>query len=106
MFPTGGTVNSLIRIMIDHLVEKGMEVSTISAYVRNLAHIITANPQITLQELNDRMRSLGGYNFRLDGYTLRLILANFETNSTGLTECMPPPIQHIDEKTVKNGVFS
>ncbi len=80
MFPTGGTVNSLIRIMIDHLVEKGMEVSTISAYVRNLAHIITANPQITLQELNERMRSLGWDDFLLDGYTLRLILANFETD--------------------------
>jgi hypothetical protein len=103
MVPKGGTVNSLIRIMIDHLVEKGMEVSTISGYIRNLAHLIAVNPQITLQELNERMRSLGWDDFRLDGYTLRLILANFETDcpvlcpsinshyDSGLTPSQPSP---------------
>jgi hypothetical protein len=89
--------------MIDHLVDKGVEVSAISAYIRNLAHIMAANPQITLQELNERMRSLGWDDFRLDGYTLRLILANFETDCSGLTERMPPPMQIIDEKAEKKG---
>jgi hypothetical protein len=82
--------------MIDHLVEKGMEVSAISAYIRNLAHIMAVNPQITLQELDERMRYLGWNDFRLDGYTLRLILANFETDYIELTDCMPPLRQVID----------
>jgi hypothetical protein len=90
--------------MIDHLVDKGMEVSAISAYIRNLANIITENPHITLQELGEQMRSLGWNDFQLDGYTLRLILANFETDYIELTNCMPTLMQVVDEKAEKNCV--
>lgn len=97
-------MNSLIRITIDHLVDKGMEISAIPAYIRNLASTITADPQLSLQELDERMRSLGWVDLRLDGYTLRLILANFENDCIELTERVLPTMQIINEKAEKNAV--
>ena len=71
-------MNTSIRILIDRLTEKGMEISTIPAFIRNLANTIVDNPRMSLQGFDGRMRSLGRNDFELDGYTLQLILAIFE----------------------------
>jgi len=71
-------MEELIRILIERLVGKGMEISTIPAYIRDLANSIAANGYSSLQELNKRMQSLGWDDFKLDDYTFQLIIATFE----------------------------
>jgi hypothetical protein len=61
--------------MIDRLVNKGMEITSIPALIRNVANLIAINPYISLSELNDRMHSLGWDTIDLDQYTLDLIIA-------------------------------
>ena len=69
----------IITTLIERLVGKGMEINTIPAYIRDLANILAVNSHLSLEELNDRLRSLGWDDFELDDHTLQLILANFET---------------------------
>ena len=71
-------MEELIRILIRRLVVKGMEVSTIPAYIRDVANTMVANGYSSLQELNRRVQSLGWDDFELDDYTLQLIIAIFE----------------------------
>lgn len=69
----------IITTLIERLVGKGMEINTIPAYIRDLVNILAMNSHLSLEELNDRLRSLGWDDFELDDHTLQLILANFET---------------------------
>jgi hypothetical protein len=71
-------MEQLIRILIERLTEKGMEVTTIPAYLRNFAHTVLAHPHITLNDLNDQLHFLGWDDFELDNDTFYLILAVFE----------------------------
>jgi hypothetical protein len=71
-------MEQLIRILIERLVGKGMEVTTIPAYLRNFAHTLLAHPHITLNDLNDQLQFLGWDDFELDNDTFYLILAVFE----------------------------
>ena len=60
------------------LAGKGMEVSTIPVFFRDLANTIVAHGYSSLQELNGRLWSLGWDDFELDDHTLQLIIAIFE----------------------------
>jgi len=71
-------MEGLMKILIRRLVGKGMEISTIPAYIRDLANTIVAHGCPNLQELNRRLQSLGWDHFELDDYTLQLIIAIFE----------------------------
>ena len=71
-------MEKLIGILTERLVGKGMEVSTIPAFIRDLANTMVANGYSSLQELNRRLRSLGWDGFELDDYTFQLIVAAFE----------------------------
>jgi len=73
-------MEQLIRILIGHLTGKGMEITTIPAYLRNFAHTLLAHPHITLNELNAQLQFLGWDDFVLDNDTFYLILAVFEPN--------------------------
>jgi len=68
----------LIRVLVRRLVGKGMEISTIPGYVRDLANTMVANGYSSLQELNKKMQSLGWDDFELDNYTFQLIVVIFE----------------------------
>jgi hypothetical protein len=70
----------MIRILIQRLVKKGMEVSTIPAYIRNLGNTLTVNTHLNTQELNRRLQLLGWDDFELDDHTLQLILTIFGTD--------------------------
>ena len=63
------------------LANKGMEVSDIPAYIKNVVNSAIAHPTLTLEELNDELRLLGWDNVDLDDNTLQLILAIFESDS-------------------------
>jgi hypothetical protein len=69
----------LIRILTDRLVEKGMEVTSIPAFIRNVANILAAHPAASLDELNKRLQLVGWGDFRLDDYILQMIIAAFES---------------------------
>ena len=66
-------MEQLIRILIERLTGKGMEVTAIPAYLRNFAQTVLAYPHITLSELNDQLRFLGWDDFELDNDTFYLI---------------------------------
>ncbi|MBE9573625.1 MAG: hypothetical protein IMF20_00660 [Proteobacteria bacterium] len=71
-------MEQLMKLLIDHLASKGMEVTTIPAYIRNFAHTFVAHPSMNLQELNSHLQLLGWDDFKLDNDTFYLILATFE----------------------------
>ena len=71
-------MDQIIRIMIERLVGKGMELATIPAYVRDVANTFAPDPLLSLQELNRRLQLLGWFDFELDDHTLQLILVNSE----------------------------
>jgi len=69
----------LIRgILIDRLIEKGMEKNTIPPYIRDLANTLEVDSHFSLQELNRRLRLLGWDDFELDDHTFQLIIASLE----------------------------
>jgi len=71
-------MEQLIGILLRRLVGKGMEITTIPAYIRDLANTLAVNGYLSLGELNGRLQSLGWDDFELDDYTLQLITATFE----------------------------
>ena len=71
-------MEQLIGVLIQRMVRKGMEITTIPAYIRDLTNTLAVNGYLSLGELNGRLRSLGWKDFELDDYTLQLIIAAFE----------------------------
>lgn len=67
----------IIRVLIDRLTGKGMELSSIPAFIRNLANTMAVSPRMSLQELNSRLHMLGWSDIELDEYTFQLILTSF-----------------------------
>jgi hypothetical protein len=71
-------MEELIEILVGRLVGKGMEITTIPAFIRDLANTMVAHGYSSLQELNRQLQALGWEDFELDDYTLQLIVATFE----------------------------
>jgi hypothetical protein len=74
-------VDPLIRTLIDRLAWKGVEISSIPAFLRNLAYCMTRHPQSNLSELNENVRLSGWDDIELDALTVHLILATFNSDS-------------------------
>jgi len=75
-------MDQIIRVLIERLVGKGMEINNIPAYIRDLANSVSFNGYSSLRELNGRLEMLGWTDFELDDHTLQLIMANFETDGS------------------------
>jgi len=71
-------VDELIKILINRLVNKGMEITSIPAYVRDLANTMAETGNLGPGALNRRLEMLGWDDVTLDGYTLELVTAMFE----------------------------
>jgi hypothetical protein len=69
----------LIRKLTDRLVEKGIGVTSIPAFIRNVSNILAAHPAASLDELNKSLELVGWGDFRLDDYILQMIIAAFES---------------------------
>lgn len=69
-------------IMIKRLIDKGIKINTIPAYIRDLANIFTDCSTLSLQDLDLKLRLLGWDDFELDDHTLQLIIAFFEANDS------------------------
>jgi len=55
----------LIRVLTERLVTKGMETTSIPAFIRNLANSIAVNPYMSLQDLNSHLQLLGWDDFEV-----------------------------------------
>lgn len=72
----------IIRTLIERLVSKGMEITSIPPYIRAVAQSIVAHRTLNLEELNKHLQTLGWENSELDEYTLFLIIATLESDFT------------------------
>jgi len=81
-------MEQLIRILIEVLVSKGIEITAIPAFIRDVGTSIATNPAISLLELNRHLQLLGWGDFKLDDDAFYLIIVTFEPNfKVGLTQC-------------------
>lgn len=71
-------MDQIIRSLIERLAGKGLEISIIPAYIRDLANIIVGNGYLSLPELNRQLQLLGWDDFELDDRTFQLLMAIFE----------------------------
>jgi len=71
-------MEQLIKHLVGRLASKGMEVTSIPAYIRNFAHTLMEHPSMSVQELNSHLQVLGWDDFELDNDTFYLMLAAFE----------------------------
>lgn len=76
----------LIRILIEILAGKGMDLASIPEYVRDLGNILFTNPHMTMDELKRHLSLLGWNHFDLDLQTLYLIVATFGADGALPTE--------------------
>ena len=75
-------MDRLIRILIDRLAGKGLEVTSIPAFIRNLVNSIVGDPHMSLEDLNNHLQLLGWENVSLDNYTLSIILAVWDSDNS------------------------
>lgn len=71
-------MDEIIRVLIKRLVNKGMEITAIPAYMRDIANTIAATGTVIPGVLNRRLEMLGWNDIDLDEYTLELVTAVFE----------------------------
>ena len=67
-----------IRILIQHLVDKGMEVTSIPHFIRTVTMTLLADPGMSVQELARHPQVLGWDDVELDAPTLYLLLETFD----------------------------
>jgi len=91
-------MKQLIEAMTERLTTKGMETTSIPAFVRNLANSIAANPYMSLQDLNSHLQLLGWDDFELDDYTFHLIIAIFESDVNASVNSLMKQIPIKDKK--------
>lgn len=73
-------MEQLNKITMDRLVRRGVEANNHKAYIRNLVNSYTGHTNLTIQELNRQMISLGWNDIELDDQTLQLIILTSENN--------------------------
>jgi hypothetical protein len=66
-------MEELTRILIEHLVAKGMEITSIPSFIRSVATTIAYNPSFGVEELNSHLHLLGWDDFELDCHSFYLI---------------------------------
>ena len=88
----------LTKILTERLLSKGMEITSIPAFMRNLANSIAANRYMTLQDLNSHLKLLGWDDFELDDYTFHLIKAILESDPNASVNSLMKQIPIKDKK--------
>ncbi len=62
----------LKEILIHRLIDQGMGQNMIPGFIRSLANTFTYQPNMDLQQVNDRMQQMGWDDFELSYFTYRL----------------------------------
>jgi hypothetical protein len=71
-------MEQLLKTLIRHLVDKGLEITSVPGFIKDVGNSIVANPAMSLKELNGHLQLSGWDDFELDDYTLQLILTTFD----------------------------
>lgn len=71
-------VEQRIRILIQHLFDKGMEVTSMPDFIKTVTLTLLADPGMSVQELTRHLQVLGWDDVELDAATLYLLLATFD----------------------------
>ena len=80
-------MQKLIKSLIERLVGKGLEITYISSFLRDLANTVATEADSSLHEVNRRLQLLEWDDFQLDDHTLQLILAAFEIAGLNRSRC-------------------
>jgi hypothetical protein len=67
-----------IRILIQHLIDKGMEVASIRGFIRAATLTLLTDPGMSVHELTRHLQVLGWNDLELDAATIYLLLATFD----------------------------
>jgi hypothetical protein len=70
-------MEQLVKIIIKRLKEKGMDITLVPSFVRDVANLSISSAS-DLKELNRRLETLGWYEYELDDHTFQLIEAVIE----------------------------
>ncbi len=76
-------MEQIIKILIERLACRGMELGNIPPYIRDLANAISFYGHGDVETLNTRLQLMGWHDFELDDHTLQLIVAILKMPETG-----------------------
>ena len=86
------------------LIERGMKASSITAFIRNVLNTMEAEPLLSLNELNKRLRLLGWNEFWMGGYTFQLIQANYGRDFGSATQMINEVWKNPEEIAGSNDI--
>jgi len=79
----GEKVMDLKKILIDRLEKKGVELVLIPGLLKNIVTTLKDRPDITHEEVSEKLHYIGWNDFDLDENTMQIIIADYE--ATGPT---------------------
>jgi hypothetical protein len=82
-------MGNLKQILIKRLENKGIGLSIIPCFIRDLANSLLIDPNMTFFQVNKRLHYLGWNDFDLDYQTLQLTIACFEFEGLKSSEYKP-----------------
>lgn len=90
------TLSSLKERLISHLIQKGLEPSTVPGYIRCLAISLRFSPHVDISEINRYMGYMGWTEWKIDTGTLALAVAYFD--ALGLEVVEEKPVRWFEKK--------
>jgi hypothetical protein len=82
-------MDDLKQIFIKRLEDKGIRLSIIPCFIRDLANSFLTDPNLNYSQVNERLHYLGWDDFDLDYHTLELAVACFEIEGLKISEYNP-----------------
>lgn len=76
-------MENLRQVLLDRLVKKGADSSSLPGILRCLAKILSADPEIDPTSANEKLCYLGWQEVKVDYHLLQLALACFESEHGG-----------------------
>ena len=71
-------MGQLKDILINRLLNKGMELDMIPGFIRSLTNSYAYYPHVDFKQVNDRLRYMGWDDFELDYFTFQLVIECLE----------------------------
>jgi hypothetical protein len=72
-------MENLRQLLLDGLIKKGADASSLPGILRSLAKILSADPEIDPASANEKLCYLGWQEVKVDYHLLQLALACFES---------------------------
>lgn len=74
-------VMDLKKLLVDRLEKKGVEQVLIPGLLKNIMAALQDRPDITHDEVREKLRYIGWNDFDLDENTLQIIIADYEASA-------------------------